>query len=653
MWPPGSIARWACAALATLFVAGPVTESHAASNQLVGFNEWPNPSTFAIQRNMNAPVRRINVGWNDVQGTDASTWDWSKYDPQYQAMIAAGIQPLIVAIGSPCWSHPSTPCSSDLPWQAPDSSYDSAWGEFMRRLAARYSGAAGIEIWNEPNLNSNFQPQADPERYTDLLKTAYTAVKAVDPAMPVISGGLAAAEHGGGWGLGDSEFLQRMYAAGAKGYMDGIGIHTYLYAGGTGPEDPPYYSPAVIEAPLDRLRAVRDAAGDQPTPLWITEAGESTATQDGYPPAASESQQATDLVALVRATKAMPDVHALIIDRLSDIPVSYGGPFALLDSGFGVLHADGSPKAAACALSAEFGGNLSCSSLLPTLPAFALGDSATLTEGSGATMIDVLANDLALPGSSKVIQAKTDGAHGTVAIAPDGSSLTYAPQPNYCGSDSFTYTLVGGSQATVLVNVTCVDQPPVAVADSATTNEGVPASIDVLANDTDVDGGPKTIAAVTNGAHGTVTVAPDGSSLTYAPDPGYCSGAGFDGFTYTLNGGSTAAVYVRVNCVDQSAVAVNPAPPSSSTPSATTVSSPARIVLAPPRKTSSRRARFAFASEGGTGFTCRLDGAVKGCGSSLVVTVSPGSHRLEVWVAGSPNATPATYGWRVKRSNRS
>ena len=71
----------------------------------------------------------------------------------------------------------------------------------------------------------------------------------------------------------------------------------------------------------------------------------------------------------------------------------------------------------------------------------------------------------------------------------------------------------------------------------------------MLANDTDLDGGPKQIDSVSQPAHGTVAITGSGSGLTYQPDAGYCSPAGeTDDFTYTLNGGSTATVAVTVDC---------------------------------------------------------------------------------------------------------
>ena len=80
----------------------------------------------------------------------------------------------------------------------------------------------------------------------------------------------------------------------------------------------------------------------------------------------------------------------------------------------------------------------------------------------------------------------------------------------------------------------------------------------MLANDTDVDGGPKTIASAPDPANGTVVITGGGTGLTYQPDPNYCNdppGTTPDTFTYTLNGGSTATVSMTVTCVNDAPVA--------------------------------------------------------------------------------------------------
>jgi hypothetical protein len=195
-------------------------------------------------------------------------------------------------------------------------------------------------------------------------------------------------------------------------------------------------------------------------------------------------------------------------------------------------------------------------------PPVAVNDTATVSEDAAAASIPVLSNDTDVDGDARTISSTSDPAHGTVVITGGGTGLTYRPDANYCGGDSFTYTINGGDSATVSVTVNCVDDPPLAVNDSATTSEDAAATaIDVLSNDTDTDGGPKTIGSVNaSGVHGAVTITGGGTGLTYKPNANYCNnppGSAPDTFTYTLNGGDSGTVSVTVNCIDDLPVAVN------------------------------------------------------------------------------------------------
>ena len=197
-------------------------------------------------------------------------------------------------------------------------------------------------------------------------------------------------------------------------------------------------------------------------------------------------------------------------------------------------------------------------------PPAANDDSATVAEDSGANAIDVLANDGSAPdtGETLTVVAVTQGSSGTVIIAGGGTGVTYAPNPDFAGSDSFTYTVSdgnGGSDtATVSVTVTNVNDPPTAVDDGAAVLEdGGPTAIDVLANDMTAPDTGETLAiiAVTQGAHGTVAITGGGTGLSYAPSPDYF---GPDTFTYTVddgNGGSdTASVSVSVTPVNDAPI---------------------------------------------------------------------------------------------------
>jgi uncharacterized repeat protein (TIGR01451 family) len=189
-------------------------------------------------------------------------------------------------------------------------------------------------------------------------------------------------------------------------------------------------------------------------------------------------------------------------------------------------------------------------------PPIANDDTANTDEDT-PIVIDLQGNDNAGPANEDqtlVTFAISDPANGTATINPDGT-VTYAPDLNFFGPDAFAYVVCdsGGlcDTAVVTIIVNPVDDPPVANDDSATVTEDDPATtIDVLGNDTDIDGGPISIASVTQPANGTVVN--NGTDLTYQPDADYCNdGSPTDDFTYTLTpGGSSATVRVTVVCVD-------------------------------------------------------------------------------------------------------
>ncbi|MDO6470109.1 cadherin-like domain-containing protein, partial [Neptunomonas phycophila] len=69
---------------------------------------------------------------------------------------------------------------------------------------------------------------------------------------------------------------------------------------------------------------------------------------------------------------------------------------------------------------------------------------------------------------------------------------TYMPDANFTGSDTITYIVTDGNggtaTATVAVTINAVNDNPTTAGESATTDEDTPVTVDVLANDSDVDG---------------------------------------------------------------------------------------------------------------------------------------------------------------------
>jgi uncharacterized protein (TIGR03382 family) len=192
-------------------------------------------------------------------------------------------------------------------------------------------------------------------------------------------------------------------------------------------------------------------------------------------------------------------------------------------------------------------------------PPTANADAITVAEDSGATAIDVLANDSIAPdtGETLTVTAVTQPATGgTVTLV--GGAVRFTPAPNFFGTATFTYTISDGNggtaTGTVTVTVTPVNDPPTAVADSASVPRDAPATVvDVLANDTSAPDGPETltVTAVTQPATGgTVTLT--GGVVSFTPAPGF---VGTATFTYTIsdgNGGTaTATVTMQVLAPDR------------------------------------------------------------------------------------------------------
>ncbi|WP_420611849.1 tandem-95 repeat protein, partial [Vibrio parahaemolyticus] len=184
-----------------------------------------------------------------------------------------------------------------------------------------------------------------------------------------------------------------------------------------------------------------------------------------------------------------------------------------------------------------------------------VADKATVVEDT-STVIKVLGNDT-FEGDGKVVSLDTNNgpANGTVSVNPDGS-VTYTPNDNYHGTDSFTYIVTSGGvseSTTVNVDVTPVNDAPVAKDDTAITDEDTPVMIDVLPNDTDIDGDKLSIqSASLPKAQGKVEIV-DGK-LVFTPAENFNGDAEI---TYTVTDGSLtdqATVKVTVNAVNDTPV---------------------------------------------------------------------------------------------------
>jgi VCBS repeat-containing protein len=177
--------------------------------------------------------------------------------------------------------------------------------------------------------------------------------------------------------------------------------------------------------------------------------------------------------------------------------------------------------------------------------------SIDLLQGASDPDADALRLE-SLDTSGTVAQVRLDGG-GSARFDPSGRFDSLAPGES--ATDSFGYTIADGHGLTArglaTITVQGVDDLPVATDDAAALTQNDPATpIDVITNDADPDGGPRSIASVGEPEHGTASIVGGGFEVAYQPDPDYCNdGEAPDSFSYSLNGGSTATVMVTVACV--------------------------------------------------------------------------------------------------------
>ena len=188
----------------------------------------------------------------------------------------------------------------------------------------------------------------------------------------------------------------------------------------------------------------------------------------------------------------------------------------------------------------------------------AADDSVGVNENT-AISVDVLANDTDPDGDALSILSVGTPANGTAVI--QGGVIRYAPATDFSGSDQFTYRISDGNGGTdngsVVVTVSNVNRPPVAVDDVVSNEQDDAVSIAVLVNDSDPDGDSISVQSVTQPANGVAAIAPSSMRVVYRPDAGF---VGSDTFQYTVVDSnlatSTATVTVSVTSVNAPPVAV-------------------------------------------------------------------------------------------------
>lgn len=311
-------------------------------NKLFGLNEiifggafGQSPVTYGtLTAYAGGNAIRSQIDWRIAEPV-RDEWNedaFAEWTYAYDTVSQLGLRPIFIIGLAPTWARDPVgqECTGlHLQCRFPPARgmYDE-WAEFVGEIVRRYPYAI-LQIWNEPNLHSWFGGEADPERYAELLHHAYTTVKAINPDVPVIGGGLANNQDGNG-AMPLREFLERAYGAphSIRNSMDYLGINMFPYAMRFGAN-------SLIAKSFKDVRDTQDTAGDD-TKILITETGISS----GKPSPFTEAQQARGSLRIYRRMMSMPDVAGVIFHRIIEPGNAVAAP---IEPGFAWLRFNTEP----------------------------------------------------------------------------------------------------------------------------------------------------------------------------------------------------------------------------------------------------------------------------------------------------------------------
>ncbi len=296
--------------------------------------------SIAQAQALHAKVVRTEVPWSALEPRGPSQIEpraLAFADRLVSDAASDGIRVIMFADSTPCWAS-SAPAVL-LGQCAPErSSKANSWppsnpadyATFVAFLAQRYgTDLAAFEVWNEPDQANEayFAGPEKPQRYAAVLRAAYPAIKQANPNVPVLAGSIVGA---------NGVFLKALYAAGIKGYYDGLAVHYYT----------------LTLASLRSIREVQTANGDT-TPLWLTEFGWSSC----WPRYRLQQEQAcvtpqTQALNITNTFRSLARIPYIAAETLYQLQGSTA-------ENFGALNANGTHKPAfgalARALASPFG----------------------------------------------------------------------------------------------------------------------------------------------------------------------------------------------------------------------------------------------------------------------------------------------------------
>lgn len=266
---------------------------------------------------------RHEVSWAQVEAVEGE-FDWSEYDPIFNALRDHDIGVIAVIVDSPEWSWAGNMIPSEVQPPADPQSL----GPFSRELTSHFSGTVRfVQLWHMPNLASRWGGvPATGESFRPYLSATFYGARSGNAEVQIVLP--EAAMHSDvPEGLGDLEFLQSLYDAGTVDIFDLVAIR--LDGGKSSPDDRSVDKDRTNFSRAILFRELMVANDDGATPVWATSFGWSADGEN-----VSREQQAEYVVrGLLRAWSEWPWMGLMVQWKFTSLPNDPEASFATAPEG--------------------------------------------------------------------------------------------------------------------------------------------------------------------------------------------------------------------------------------------------------------------------------------------------------------------------------
>ena len=275
---------------------------------------------------------RVAFYWRQMQREADGPVDFSETDRIVGAAAQAGLRVFPTIVRAPVWATGGDEHEGAVPIDP------STYAAFVAEVARRY-GRGGTfwslglvpvrpivsyQVWNEPDIGRYWQGDPWPATYVKLLRAAHPAIKAVDPRAQVVAAGLTNES----W-----NDLRKLYAAGARRWMDAAAIHPFSRR--------PSNVMKIIRLARGVMRSARD--GSKPLVLsevsWSSGKGQSTFNYGWETTEHGQAQRIRQILPMLARERRRLGIQALYWytwlspQRGDDESFSYSGLRRLSDAG--------------------------------------------------------------------------------------------------------------------------------------------------------------------------------------------------------------------------------------------------------------------------------------------------------------------------------